>query len=90
MKSSLDHYEALVAEQSAQLRQMNRPSSRMSEFEDDDDVPASSRVTPNENLPMTDEDLKREEEGIMELEQKKRTLEERVSGMEKDLGGILR
>jgi len=36
------------------------------------------------------EDILREEASIKELERRKRTLEERVSGMEKDIGGILR
>ena len=36
------------------------------------------------------EDLEREEEEIKELENRKRMLEDRVSGMERDLGGLLR
>ena len=39
---------------------------------------------------ITVEDIKMEEEEILELEKKKRSLEDRVSGMEKDLGGLLR
>lgn len=70
---------------------MNRPSSRSSRHseyeEDDDEAPASTSI---EGLPLTAEELSREEESVRELEAKKRTLEERVSGMEKDLGGILR
>ena len=90
VKSSLSYYEALVAEQSQQLRQMNRPSSRISEYDDDDDVPGTTGLHNTENVPITAEDLKREEESVRELEQKKQTLEDRVNGMEKDLGGILR
>lgn len=41
-------------------------------------------------VPLTEADLQREEEQIKELEIRKRTLEERVDGMQKDLGGILR
>lgn len=89
VKSSLSHYDALVAEQSLQLKQMNRPSSRMSEYDDEDEAgPASANEV--ENLPLTAEEIRREEESVRELEQKKQTLEDRVTGMEKDLGGILR
>lgn len=90
VKSSLDHYEGLVAEQASQLRQMNRPSSRMSEYEDDDDLLGGPGSEADAHAPLTAEDLRREEETVRELEQKKQTLEDRVSGMEKDLGGILR
>lgn len=37
---------------------------------------------------VTDEDLERELEEIRELERRKRTLEARVTGMERDLGGL--
>lgn len=39
---------------------------------------------------ITAEDLENEEQEIRELERKKRALEDRVSGMERDLGGLLR
>jgi hypothetical protein len=39
---------------------------------------------------MSREDMQREEAEIRELEQKKKALEERVTGMEKDLGGLMR
>lgn len=39
---------------------------------------------------ITVEDLEKEEQEIRELERKKRALEDRVSGMERDLGGLLR
>lgn len=58
----------------------------MSEYDDDNEKGAQRSDSPL----MTEEDLKREEENIKELEFKKRTLEDRVNGMEKDLGGILR
>lgn len=38
----------------------------------------------------TPEDFMREEEEIRELEKKKRALEDRVSEMERDLGGLRR
>lgn len=63
--------------------------------EDDDlDLRASSDVEAGDGkpseMPITAEQLEREEQEIRELERKKRTLEERVSGMERDLGGLLR
>lgn len=47
--------------------------------------------TPSFNaIHMTAEDLQQEEEEIRALERKKRTLEDRVAGMEKDIGGLMR
>ena len=38
----------------------------------------------------TVEDMRREEEEIAELERKKKALEDRVTGMEKDISGVMR
>jgi hypothetical protein len=38
----------------------------------------------------TEEEMRREELEIKELEGKKRTLENRVAGMEKDISGVMR
>jgi hypothetical protein len=47
--------------------------------------------TPNEETTtFTEQDFLLEEEQIRELETKKKALESRVSGMERDLGGLLR
>jgi len=43
-----------------------------------------------QTLPMTQYDLRLEEDEIHALEQKKRALEERVTGMEKDIGRLMR
>ena len=43
-----------------------------------------------DGMPITVEDLEKEEQEIQELERKKQALEERVSGMERDLGGLRR
>lgn len=89
--TSLDKFEALVAEQFAQLSRMNGVSSAGLDDEADEELVTSDMVPePPDGKPVTEEDLKREEEGIAELERRKRTLEERVSGIEKDLGGLLR
>lgn len=39
---------------------------------------------------VTDEDIERELEEIRELERRKQALENRVTGMERDLGGLMR
>jgi hypothetical protein len=53
-----------------------------------DDFDHTSPVNP-EVMDVTDADLNRELEEIRELERKKRSLEDRVNGMERDLGGLL-
>ena len=87
--TSIVQHEELVANQSAQLRSMSRPSTFDVEDAEDD---VFQNVAPQrvEEQRLTYEDIQREEESVRELERRKRTLEERVSGMEKDLGGILR
>lgn len=87
-------YEARVASQTAQLSRMNKSLDSCQDHEDehgDEDTDAIASVNPqHEVAPVTDEELRREEQAIRELEQKKRELEERVASMEKDLGGLLR
>ncbi|KAL1972258.1 hypothetical protein VTN31DRAFT_7477 [Thermomyces dupontii] len=78
---SLARLEARVAENESALERMRR-----SEREDDLESPEPEP----ENLDVTDEDIQRELEEIRELERRKRMLEERVSGMERDLGGLMR
>lgn len=80
---SIAHLEDRVAANTAELESMRQS------YEDDDDdfkpVPASQP----EALEVTDEDLERELAEIRELERKKRSLEERVTAMERDLGGLM-
>lgn len=40
--------------------------------------------------PMTEEDLRREEEEVRDLERKKQGLEDRVNSMGRDISGVLR
>lgn len=90
LTASINHYEARVAEQNAQLSRMNRQREYGSDYADeeaDEEVEGDDAV---EDYPFTEEDMKLEEEEIKELEKKKRALEERVSGMEKDISGVLR
>ncbi|KAF2173752.1 hypothetical protein M409DRAFT_16026 [Zasmidium cellare ATCC 36951] len=84
LAANIAHYETVVSQQSAELASMNQPT-----YDDDideilDDEPTVSAP------PMTKEDLEREEAEIQELERKKKTLEDRVTGMERDLGGLMR
>ena len=87
LEANIAHYEARVAEQTRELQAMNRPVSR-TEF-DDEDEPAEEEVGET-TIPLSKEDLEREEEEIKELERKKKGLENRVTGMERDLGGLMR
>ena len=88
--ASLDEYEHLVAEQTTQLGRMNGASVSGLDDEADEEVMVHSTQSIPTEMPTSEEDLRREEEGIAELERRKRTLEERVSGIEKDLGGLMR
>ena len=81
MTESLARLEARGAENESALEQMRR-SERENELESPEPEP--------ETLDVTDEDIQRELQEIRELERRKRMLEERVSGMERDLGGLMR
>ncbi|KAK3112396.1 hypothetical protein LTR53_011367 [Teratosphaeriaceae sp. CCFEE 6253] len=88
LAANIAHYEDRVARNAQELQLMNRPPSRGGEREDvevvdpDEEEDAAGQ--------MTRHDLKVEEEEVRRLEGKKKGLEERVSGMEKDLGGLMR
>lgn len=86
LAANIAHYEGVVAEQTAQLQAMNRPTSRTG-YSDDGKVEVDDGEA---SIPLTREDLEREEQEVKELERKKRGLEERVEGMERDLGGLMR
>lgn len=87
LAASIDHYERRVAEQTEQLNRINRP--RDFDSADDEDEGFAAQQQPAEELVFTEEDMRREEEEVKELERKKRTLEERVSAMEKDISGVI-
>lgn len=96
LSANIEHYEARVAEQTRELQAMNRPTSRAG-HSDPGEVQTEAESggggadeDGDKSIPLTREDLQREEEEIRELERKKRGLEERVTGMERDLGGLLR
>lgn len=87
LEASLRHYEAQIADQAAQLSKLNKPRDYGSDYEGEDDDEAPEAPVLED---FTVEDMRREEEEIAELERKKKSLEERVSAMEKDISGVMR
>ena len=93
--ASISRYEDRVAEQAAQLQRLNRSRDYDVDDEDGEDVqPDEPEVPAGEEeeveVPMTEEDIRREEEEIRELERKKHGLEDRVDALSKDITGVLR
>lgn len=78
-----------MAQQTAQLEQMNSDNVTGNNYENEAEHEHSAD-NHAEEFEVTDEDLRAEEEEIREIEAKRRALQERVAGMEKDLGGLLR
>ncbi|OJD26595.1 hypothetical protein ACJ73_02019 [Blastomyces percursus] len=90
LSTSIAQLESRIAEQAAQLQRMNRSQDYSSGY----DIPDTERdvgVVPAEAAVshVTEEDLQRELLEIHELEGRKRRLEERVTGMERDLGELM-
>ena len=92
LSSSIVRYEARVAKQQAQLTKMSKRASGEYEDkdEDEDEEDDANGDAQADEFQVTQEDLDREMEEIRQLEEKKKALEDRVSGMESDLGGLLR
>ncbi|KAI9801681.1 MAG: hypothetical protein M1833_002363 [Piccolia ochrophora] len=92
LRSSIAHYERRVAAYTTQLERLNRPRDYDGEDDEDDnnELLNGDNDVEEEVTNVTEEDLRQEEEEIKELERKRRTLEDRVSGMERDLGGLMR
>jgi len=88
LQTSLHHYEQKVVKQTRELERMNRQGDWDGDSPDED-LPGED-VDGEDTAIVTDELLRQEEEEIRELERKKRELEDRVTGMERDLGGLLR
>ncbi|KAF2268605.1 DASH complex, subunit Spc34 [Lojkania enalia] len=85
LQASIDYYENRIAEQTIQLNRINRSRDYM-----DHEPEEEPEAEPPAFQPMTEEDLKREEEEVRQLEQKKRGLEDRVNSMGRDISGVLR
>ncbi|KAL9127976.1 MAG: hypothetical protein Q9217_003237 [Psora testacea] len=90
LNTSVTRYKGRVAKQTEQLAKMNRHRDGDGDYDDDEDVEDEDMDDAIPELQVTEEDLQRENKEIEELEKKKKVLEDRVSGMEKDLGGLLR
>jgi hypothetical protein len=72
---------------------MKKNTSFSEEGDDLDNVIDGSTITvpaASEEAQTSAHDFRLEQEEIQELEKKKRALEDRVAGMERDLGGLLR
>ncbi|KAI1959572.1 hypothetical protein LOZ58_004381 [Ophidiomyces ophidiicola] len=82
ISTSLSGLEERVADQAEQLERMNH----LDAYESDE---ATQHAQPS-TVDVTDEDIQRERDEIAELENRKRVLERRVNGMEKDLEGLLK
>ena len=93
LTASVTKYETRVAKQAAQLAKRSRRGG-MTGDQDDTGLGEPPEFTVRDErtseLPITAEDLESEEQDIRELERKKRALEDRVNGMDRDLGGLLR
>lgn len=80
---SIVQLEERVAKNATELEQMSH--SYGNEYDDYDAAP----VAQPEAADVTDADIEREMEEIRELERRKRVLENRVHGMERDLGELM-
>lgn len=72
----------------AQLAKMNKHND---DHGDSDDADGEALGDEGQGaIYATEEDIRRENDEIRELEKKKRQLEDRVKGMDRDLGGLMR
>lgn len=82
ISGSIANLEERVARNTDELDQMR------GSYGDDDDH--NNFLLSQAAIPeVTDEDIERELEEIRELERRKRAMEARVTGMERDLGGLM-
>ncbi|PVH96359.1 DASH complex, subunit Spc34 [Periconia macrospinosa] len=83
LEASIEYYESRIADQVEQLARLNRsreqPERELEVYQEENTAPA-----------MTEEDLRKEEEEVRQLEWKKRGLEDRVNSMGRDISGVLR
>ena len=87
---SVDIYEKKVSKQESRLERMNKSSDLGYQSQDDEEEDEDAVTMQVVESSVTEEDFRLEEQEIKDLELKKRILEERVTGIEKDLGGLLR
>jgi len=84
---SIAQLEDRVATNTAELDSMRH--SYDDDDDDDEDEFSPALEAQSDALEVTDEDIERELAEIRDLELRKRALEERVTGMERDLGGLM-
>ncbi|KAI0906269.1 DASH complex subunit Spc34 [Ustulina deusta] len=82
-RSTLAYYESKVEEQAEALKQMNKDH-WMDDVDDDEEMEGGG----GEEI-TTEEELRRTEAEVREFERKKKELQERLRGMDKDLGALL-
>ncbi|KAL2866002.1 uncharacterized protein BJX67DRAFT_356943 [Aspergillus lucknowensis] len=83
ISESIAELEERVARNTAELESMSRS------YDDNYDELENAGALNQEVTAVTDADLEQELEEIRDLERRKRSLEDRVTGMERDLGGLL-
>jgi hypothetical protein len=88
ISESIEEYDTKVQRQQSRMDKLNKGSDYGMNVDDEEETAENGDA--NAAPALTEEDLRMEEQEIRELELKKRALEERVAGMEKDLGGLLR
>lgn len=88
--NTLAYYEAKVAEQAEALGRMNKKDMwSEGEDEEEEEEEEEQNAAESEDAILTEEDLRREEAEVREMDRKKRELQQRLKAMEKDLGGLL-
>ena len=87
--SSIASYEAKVAEQTAQLERINRSKANKKDRSMAMHGVGRQTVMPKRKKVSAD-NIQTEETELKDLKERKRTLEDRISGMERDLGGLSR
>lgn len=83
ISESIAHLEDRVATNTAELDEMRHS------YGDDEENFQPAPVAQPDVPEVTDEDIERELAEIRDLELRKRSLQERVTGMERDLGGLI-
>ena len=88
LRRSVERYEVIVQGQVRELEKVNRGG--VGGGRGDDEVGGSEGGVTAAAAGFTRDDLRREEREIKELEERRKLLEQRVHGMERELGGLVR
>ena len=84
LRRSVERYELIVEGQAKELEKVNRGGGGGGGYV------VESLVGDGATATFTRDDLRREEREVKELEERRKLLEQRVLGMERDLGGLAR